>query len=73
MPVTKTSQTGSQSRKFETDTKWECKSILDEVGEVVGAHVYPLFGRNHVMSGRCWCHPGCDLRVVPVWNHNIMM
>ncbi len=38
-------------------------------------HVYPLFGREHVVSGwplaQCWCHPQLEPDC-PVLVHNVM-
>lgn len=70
----KRSRTVSQAQKFEYQSKWECKSILDNLGELESIHVHPLMGENHVMSGRCWCYPSCSFEVnVPIWSHNLKM
>ena len=34
-------------------------------------HLYPLFGREHVMTTDCWCHPERDPTQPEVVIHNV--
>lgn len=34
-------------------------------------HVYPLFGREHVLSMGCWCHPEPLFDLPIVIEHNV--
>jgi len=34
-------------------------------------HVFPLFGREHVLSLACWCHPSTDSEQPTVILHNV--
>lgn len=35
-------------------------------------HVFPLFGREHVLDGRaCWCHPDRDSTCPELVLHNV--
>lgn len=46
----------------------------DNPGEVVvgdGVHVFPLFGRAHVLTMDCWCHPQRDTEEPSVVIHNV--
>lgn len=53
-----------------SDKRW-CKleGLNSEADEIV--HVYPLFGREHVMSIECWCHPEIDEECDNVVVHNV--
>lgn len=35
-------------------------------------HVFPLFGREHTMTTKCWCHPVQDTEQPLVWIHNVV-
>jgi hypothetical protein len=49
-------------------------AIAAEAGEPPEyLHVYPLFGREHVIKGlECWCHPVLDDEVPNVVVHNLV-
>ena len=34
-------------------------------------HVYPLFGRRHILRPHCWCHPEWDNAFAGVLVHNV--
>lgn len=35
-------------------------------------HVYPLFGKEHVLNGiECWCHPEQDAEYPCIVIHNV--
>ena len=35
-------------------------------------HVHPLFGPEHAMNDRCWCHPIRDTKEPAVVVHNVV-
>jgi len=42
------------------------------VEETEWIHVYPLFGREHVLDGfTCWCNPDVDEECPDVIVHNV--
>ena len=38
--------------------------------EEEAVHVFPLYGREHEMSTKCWCQPVQDTVEPTVWLHN---
>lgn len=46
----------------------ERQAVYDSLGEDV-VHVYPLFGRKHVITGiNCWCSPSMTRDGVMIHN-----
>lgn len=46
--------------------------MADEVVTILpdAVHVYPLFGREHILTDSCWCHPQPDPQEPTLLIHN---
>jgi hypothetical protein len=45
--------------------------IEKETGGDELVHVFPVYGREHVMSRDCWCYPERDLDEPALIIHNV--